>query len=122
MNDEYDPLKSLGFARRKLTGSAEDLDADTREKLMQIRHRAMESSLGGESNIPDWATLPIIAFVTAVIFVLLIYIKPGSTPQVSDVPGDLELLLSNNPVEFYENLEFLQKWEEERSASEKETN
>jgi len=122
MNDEYDPLKSLGFARRKLTGSAEDLDADTREKLMQIRHRAMESSLGGESNFPDWATLPIIAFVTAVIFVLLIYIKPGSTPQVSDVPDDLELLLSNNPVEFYENLEFLQKWEEERSASEKETN
>ncbi len=122
MNDKNDPQKSLDFARRKLNGNANDLDADTREKLMQIRHRAMESSLEGESNFPDWATLPIIAVVTAVIFVLLIYIKPGSAPQVSDAPDDLELLLSNNPIEFYENLEFLQIWENERSASEKEIN
>lgn len=122
MNDKNDPQKSLDFARRKLSGNAKDLDADTREKLMQIRHRAMESSLEGESNFPDWATLPIIAFVTAVIFILLVYIKPGSTPQVSNAPDDLELLLSNNPIEFYENLKFLQIWEKERSASEKETN
>ena len=122
MNEKDDPHKYLDFSRKQLKGDINDLDADTREKLMQIRHRAMESSLGGESNFPDWATLPIIAFVTAVIFALLIYIKPGSTPQVSDAPDDLELLLSNNPVEFYENLEFLQKWEEERSSNEKETN
>jgi hypothetical protein len=120
MNDKNDPLESLSFARRKLNENSKDLDADTREKLMQIRHRAMESSLEGESNFPDWATLPIIAFVTAVIFVLLIYVKPGSTPQVNDGPEDLELLLSKNPIEFYENLEFLQNWEKERS--EKETN
>ena len=122
MNDEYDPLKSLSFTRRNLGKNADKLDADTREKLLQIRHRAMESSLEGESNFPDWATLPIIAFVTAVIFVLLIYVKPGSAPQVNEGPEDLELLLSNNPIGFYENLEFLQKWEDERSAIEKETN
>ncbi len=122
MNDKNDPLESLRFARRKLNENTNNLDADTREKLMQIRHRAMESSLEGESNFPDWATLPIIAFVTAVIFVLLIYVKPGSKPQVNDGPEDLELLLSNNPIEFYVNMKFLQKWEEERRASEKETN
>ena len=62
------------------------------------------------------------SILTAVIFVLLIYVKPGPAPQVEDGPEDLELLLSNNPIELYENLEFLQKWEEERSASEKEIN
>lgn len=122
MNDKNDPLNSLRFTRRNLGKNADKLDADTREKLMQIRHRAMETSLEGESNFPDWATLPIIAFVTAVIFVLLLYVKPGSAPQVNDAPDDMELLLSNNPIEFYENMELLQKWEEERSASEKETN
>lgn len=122
MNDENDPLKSLSFTRRNLGKNADKLDADTREKMMQIRHRAMESSLEGESNFPEWATLPIIAFVTAVIFILLIYVKPGSAPQVNEGPEDLELLLSNNPIEFYENLEFLQKWEDERSGIEKETN
>ena len=120
MNDEYDPLKSLSFTRRKLSKSVNDLDPDTREKLMQLRHRAMESSLEGESKFPDWATMPIIAFVTAVIFVLLIYVKPGS--QVDDGPEDVELLLSNNSIEFYENLEFLQKWEQERRARENEAN
>ena len=118
MNDEYDPLKSLSLTRRKLSENTNDLDADTREKLMQIRQRAMESSLEGESSFPEWATLPIIALVTAVIFVLLIYVKPE--PQVNDGPEELELLLSNKPIEFYENLEFLQKWEQERSAIEKE--
>ena len=122
MNDNNNPLKSLSFTRSNLGKNADKLDADTRDKLMQIRHRAMESSLEGESNIPEWATFPIIAFVTAVIFVLLIYVKPGPAPQVEDGPEDLELLLSNNPIELYENLEFLQKWEEERSASEKEIN
>ena len=122
MNDNNDPLKSLSFTQRNLGKNVDKLDTDTRDKLMQIRHRAMESSLEGESNFPDWATLPIIAFVTAVIFVLLVYVKPGSAPQVNDAPDDMELLLSNNPIEFYEHLEFLQKWEEERSASEKETN
>ena len=104
----------MGFTRRKLSKSVNDLDPDTREKLMQLRHRAMESSLEGKSNFPDWATLPIIAFVTAVIFVLLIYVKPES--QVNDGPEDVEILLSNNPLELYENLEFLQKWEQKRSA------
>lgn len=118
MNEEYDPLKSLSITRRKLSENTNDLDANTREKLMQIRHRAMESSMEGESTFPDWATLPIIAFVTAVIFVLLIYVKPGSTPQVDNDTEDLEILLSEKPIEFYENLEFLQKWEQERIANE----
>ncbi len=65
MNDKEDQQKFLDFVRRKLEAGTSDLDADTREKLLQMRHRALESSLEEESSFPDWATLPIIAFITA---------------------------------------------------------
>ncbi|MBC8287374.1 MAG: hypothetical protein H8E42_07855 [Nitrospinae bacterium] len=122
MNDKDDPQKSLDFARRQLKGGIDDLDADTREKLLQLRHRAMESSLEGENRFPDWATLPIIAFVTAVIFISLVYIKPNPAPPINEFYEDWEILLANDPLEFYENLEFLQKWKEESIAREKESN
>lgn len=122
MSDKNDPEKHLNFARRKLKSNISDLDADTREKLMQIRHRAMESSLDGESSFPDWATLPIIAFVTAVIFIVLVYVKPNLKPQIDEGPEDLEILLSSDPLEFYENLAFLQKWKEESIANNKKDN
>jgi hypothetical protein len=117
MNDKEDQQKFLDFTRRKLDAGTDDLDADTREKLIQMRHRALESSLEGESSFPNWATLPIIAFVTAVIFIILIYVKPG--PQTDNSPEDLEILLSNDPIEFYENLEVLQKWKDQKNANEK---
>ncbi len=121
MNDREDQQKFLDFARRKLEAGTSDLDADTREKLLQMRHRALESSLEGESSFPEWATLPIIAFITAVIFVILVYVKPNPEPQINNNPEDLEILLSNDPIEFYENLELLQKWKDENIASEKES-
>jgi hypothetical protein len=121
MSDKDDPLKSLDFARRQLRVDPNELDADTREKLMQIRHLALESSLEGKSSFPDWATIPIIAFVTAVIFVVLLYVKPEA-PPIDEGPEDLEILLSNDPIEFYENIEFLQKWRNQGIASEEENN
>jgi len=119
MNEKEDQQKILDFVRRKLETGKDELDADTREKLIQMRHRALESSLEENSSFPDWATLPIIAFVTAVVFVVLVYVKP--TPQINNSPEDLEILLSNDPIEFYENLELLQKWKEQNNAREKET-
>ena len=86
-----------------------------------MRHRALESSLEGESSFLDWATLPIIAFITAVIFVILVYVKPNPELQINNNPEDLEILLTNDPIEFFENLELLQKWKDENIASEKES-
>ena len=110
MSEENDPHKSLDFSRQHLKRDENELDADTRNKLMQIRHRALESSLGRKSNFPNWATLPIIAFVTALIFIALIYLKPNPGPQTVNSLEDLEILISNDPIDFFENLEFLQKW------------
>ncbi len=115
MNEKDDPQKFLNFARDKLQGDANGLDADTREKLLQMRHRAIESSLDDKNNFLDWASLPIIGFITALIFISLIYVKPNLEPQADTSMEDLEILISNDPIEFYANLEFLQKYKESES-------
>ena len=112
MSEQNDPHKSLDFSRQYLRSDENELDADTRKKLMQIRHRALESSLGRESGFPSWAILPIIGFITALIFIALVYFKPDFTPQADNSLEDLEVLISNDPIEFYENLDFLQNWQD----------
>jgi hypothetical protein len=111
MNEKDDPHKYLDFSRKQLKGDINDLDADTREKLLHMQHRALESSLERKSNIPDWATLPIIAFITALLFVAFVYLKPNLEPQSDNDLEDLEIMISKDPIEFYENLEFLTNWE-----------
>ncbi|MZG30955.1 MAG: hypothetical protein F3741_09155 [Nitrospinae bacterium] len=122
MNDKKDPDDYLNFSRSQLRGDIKDLDADTREKLMQLRHRAMESTLEGTNRFPDWATLPIIAFISALLFILLVYFKPKLSTKIDEKPVDLEILLSSDSLEFYENLEFLQKWKDGSFANQKEDN
>ena len=122
MNDKKDPDDYLNFSRSQLRGDIKDLDADTREKLMQLRHRAMESTLEGTNRFPDWATLPIIAFISALLFILLVYFKPKLSTKINEKPEDLEILLSSHSIEFYENLEFLQKWKDGSFANQKEGN
>jgi hypothetical protein len=110
MSKKDDPHKFLDFSRHQLKGDANELDPDTREKLMQMKHRALESSLEGKNNFPDWASLPIIGFITALIFVSLVYLKPDLKSRTDNGLEDLEILISSDPIDFYENLEFLQKW------------
>ncbi len=106
MNEKDDPQK--GLSRHPLNTDANELDADTREKLLQLQYRALESSLEKKSDFPEWAFLPLLGFVTALIFIALIYTKPE--PKINNSLEDMEILISSDPVEFYENLEFLQKW------------
>ena len=110
MSEKDDPHRFLDFSRHKLKEGENELDPDTRDKLIQMRQRALESSLEGESNFPDWATLPLIVFITGLIFISLVYLKPDLVSQSDNSLEDLEIPISNDPVEFYENLEFLQKW------------
>lgn len=116
MIDKDDPLNSSEFSRRPLMGSPDRLDADTREKWMQMRHRDLESSLENKSPFPDWLSMPLIGLITAVIFMALIYLKPNATTDNS--LQELEILLSQDSIEFYEKLEFLQQWRSLNSESE----
>ena len=114
MSEKDDPRKFLGSSRHQLKTDESELDADTREKLLQIQHRDLESSLE-KSDFPEWASLPLMGFVTALIFISLLYIKPDRSPQTDNSLEDLEILIANDPIELYENLEFLQKWKDLKS-------
>ena len=105
-----DPLKPLDFARNQLKGDPQELDTDTREKLFKLRHHALESSLDKNNKISSWASLPVIGFVTALIFISLVYLKPDPQPQTDHSLEDLEILTSHDSIEFYEMLEFLQEF------------
>ena len=115
MSEKDDPQKFLGSSHHQLKTDANELDADTREKLLQIQHRALESSLEKKSNFPTWISMPLMCFITALIFIALIYVKPNSGPQTDNSLEDLEVLMANDPIEFYENLEFLQKWKDPKN-------
>lgn len=110
MSERNDPHKYLDFSRDRLRSDTSDLDPDTREKLMQIRNRALESSLDKKSTLPNWANLPILGFISALVFISVVYLKPDLGSQPDNSLEDLEILTSDDPIEFYENLEFLQKW------------
>ena len=63
-----------------------------------------------------------IAFITALLFILLVYFKPKLSTKIDEKTEDLEILLSSDSLEFYENLEFLQKWKDRIFANQKEDN
>ena len=69
MSEKDDPKKFLGLSHHQLNADANELDADTREKLLQIQHRVRESSSERKSNFPEWASLPLLGFITALIFI-----------------------------------------------------
>ena len=115
MSEKDDPQKFPGLSRHQLKTDEKELDADTREKLLQLQHRDFESKLESKSNFPEWASLPLLCFITALIFIALIYAKPKPGPQTDNSLEDLEILIANEPIEFYENLEFLQKQKELKS-------
>ncbi|MEK9629891.1 MAG: hypothetical protein VW455_12840 [Nitrospinota bacterium] len=95
----------LDFARNRLNQGVEDLDPDTRHKLISMRNRAMNIR-ETKSWFPQWAPLPAMGLLTAALFFILVYVKPSSLSKPDTGLEDLEMLASADQLELYENLEF----------------
>jgi len=100
-----DEKEFLEFARQRLNRGTDDLDPDTRAKLIAIRNRALHSQ-SEKSWFPQWAPLPAMALLTAVLFIFIVYAKPASVPGLDTGLEDLEVLASVDQLELYEDLEF----------------
>lgn len=100
--DEKDFLE---FARQRLNQGTDNLDPDTRQKLIAMRNRALNIH---ESKrwFPEWAPLPVMGLLTAILFIILVYAKPVTIPKLDTGLEDLEILASVDQLELYENLEF----------------
>ena len=95
----------LDFARKRLNQGTENLDPDTRHKLVAMRNRALDIR-ENKNWFPKWALLPVMGLLTATLFIFLIYAKPGSVPKLDTGLEDLEILASVDQLELYEDLEF----------------
>lgn len=95
----------LDFARRKLNQGTDHLDPDTRNKLIAMRNRALNIP-EGKSIFPQWAPLPVMGLLTAALFIILVYAKPPTAPNIDTGLEDLEILASVDQLELYEDLEF----------------
>jgi hypothetical protein len=95
----------LEFARQRLNQGTENLDPDTKHKLLAMRNRALDIQ-ENKNWFPQWAPLPVMGLLTAILFIILVYAKPGSVPKLDSGLEDLEILASVDQLELYEDLEF----------------
>jgi len=107
--------------REELDRSCDSLDGHTQSRLNSIRHAAIEH---GQKNPGKALLAPFGGLVTACVLVLLVTVYYPGQPELSppEIPGtvspieDLDILTSNESLDFFENLEFYQ-WLEENESS-----
>ena len=93
-------------ARERLERSARELDADTGARLRAARLRALEAA----PQRSRWLYgLPLGALATAAAAVLAVYLWSGTPARrTAATPEDFEILSAAEPLELYEQLEFLE--------------
>ncbi|MBI1921568.1 MAG: DUF3619 family protein [Geobacter sp.] len=98
--------------------SSDDLDLRTQSRLLAIRREAIERMSAPRErrfSIPRWASAS--AFVTALVAVaiaLVVLSGPNRHRQQVSKLDDLEIMVSGENLELYEDLEFYQ-WLESRN-------
>ncbi len=120
MNYQASEKALLENVREELDRSCDRLDGHTQSRLNSIRHAALEHA---QKNTGRMLLAPFGGLVTAC---LLLVIVMGYYPQQSevrspDIPAvlpmeDLDILTSNESLDFFENLEFY-NWIEENESS-----
>jgi len=115
MNDNDSSMhnKQVEDIRMELERSCDALDGHTLSRLNAIRHKALEHKLARRSGTRPILLFPLGGLVTACVLVFTISLV--SQPSLSPADGvpvpkfeDLELLATNEGLEFYEDYEFYQ--------------
>lgn len=105
----------LERVRSELDRGCDSLDGRTCSRLTSIRHAAVEQALGygRQQQWLSWASLSSAFCLLLVVLMAQYFLRPAAEPEVLE---DLELLSSEQGLEFYENLEFYQ-WLAENGTS-----
>ena len=102
--------KQAEFERRikaMLDEGDNELDGHVMSRLTQARHAAIDSLDKRSRSYSTWAPAAVVA--GASVFALILWLgqqSPGPEGQQVAVLEDLELMLSEEDLEFYEELEF----------------
>lgn len=103
-----------------LDKGADELDLRTQSRLLAMRREAMERMSAPRERrfpVPRWVASG--AFVTALVAVAIaLFVLPGPNGRMKQVSKveDLEIMVSGESLEFYEDLEFYQ-WLESRNGN-----
>ena len=92
-------------ARKVFEQSVGELDGATRSKLTQARHRALAEL---EQPPAAFGWLPQAALATLAAAAVGIWVFSGSDSELTEsaAVADIEILLSDDELEFYEELDF----------------
>ncbi|MEZ4601663.1 MAG: hypothetical protein R2940_17880 [Syntrophotaleaceae bacterium] len=101
MNDQ--DKQFIDRARKVLDESVEQLDGDTRAALTRARARALDRPRHG---IGRYLRIAVPAVALALAAVLLFFREAPLVPVEKTFVHDLGLLASEDPIEFYEEIEF----------------
>lgn len=109
MNKQQQEQQLLKSIADELEETIDDLDAETRSRLTQIRHQAVARSLK-KNKYPLY--VPTVALLTACLILAIVILVPARQKELSNAMDDLDLLSSSEDLEFLEDLEFYE-WLEE---------
>ena len=115
MSDDNGDSKLERRAKRAFDDSVAALDAATRSKLTQARHRALEEQASASSRGWRLSLVPAGAIATTALAAWLVLWQQPTPPDVQRAQlGDLEILLGEEDLEMLdEELEFY-GWLEEQ--------
>ncbi len=113
-DDENSFLKKV---KRSLDKSEENIPAETLSQLHRIRQEALKTNKKENIRAIKWIPMPYPALATAAVVLLAVLLSfPGDREQAPfNSLEDLEILASNNKIEFYEELDFYAWLVEEES-------
>ena len=94
-------------ARKVFEQSVGELDGATRSKLTQARHRAM-AELEQPPALFGWLPQAALATLAAAAVGVWVFSGSGSDDELTETAAvaDIEILLSDDELEFYEELDF----------------
>ena len=107
MNDQKDQFEQR--AQTLLQASAEQLDGQTRSRLTQARHAALDALKKPQTKVWYWLT-PATGAAAAAVLAVMLTVKPvhhGNMQTTAVTAADeLEIVTAEDSLEFYRDVEF----------------
>lgn len=111
-----DNEEALSRARMALEQSSDSISPDVLAKLRIIRGGAVELAEKREQSLfclPRWVTVGGVATLAVLVVAVSLWFSPVGTGTPAKSDDDIDIITSNEQLEFYEELDFF-LWLEER--------
>ena len=106
MNDPNKEQQFIDNVKKALDLDAENLDAGTQAKLTRARHRALDAGERKGFDLRQWFSVPVMGWATASILVLGLAFFVQQSNSTLPPLEDIDLLVAEDNLEFYDGLEF----------------